>query len=41
MSELIDTLPALAWMIGAALATYPLAVAAIRMPRLSRRKGPR
>ena len=41
MSELIDTLPAFAWMIGAALATYPLAVAAIRMPRLSRRKDPR
>jgi hypothetical protein len=41
MSELVETLPAFAWMFGAALATYPLAVAAIRMPRLSRRKGPR
>jgi hypothetical protein len=41
MNELINTLPALAWMLGAALATYPLAVAAIRVPRLNRRKGPR
>ena len=41
MSELVNTLPAFAWMIGAALATYPLAVAAIKMPRLTRRKGPR
>jgi hypothetical protein len=41
MSDLTGTLPAFAWMIGAALATYPLAVAAIRMPRLARRKGPR
>mgnify|MGYP000322961906 CR=1 FL=1 len=41
MSELVDTLPAFAWMLGAALVTYPLAVAAIRMPRLNRRKGPR
>lgn len=41
MNELVNTLPALAWMLGAALATYPLAVAAIRVPRLTRRKGPR
>jgi hypothetical protein len=41
MSEMVDTLPALAWMVGAALATYPLAVAAIRVPRLSRRKEDR
>jgi hypothetical protein len=41
MNELVETLPAFAWMIGAAIATYPLAVAAIRMPRLTRRKDPR
>ncbi len=41
MSELINTLPALAWMIGSALVTYPVAVAAIRVPRIARRKGPR
>jgi len=39
MTQLSDTLPALLWMIGGALATYPLAVAAIRVPRLTRRKG--
>lgn len=41
MSELANALPAVAWMLGAALVTYPVAVAAIRVPRLTRRKGPR
>jgi hypothetical protein len=32
VNELLSTAPALAWLIGAAMVTYPLAAAALRPP---------